>query len=131
MLLASELGVSLAILIQITFGQSAVSSNYYQQISIEVSTWNDITAPHTLAGLEILLITSFHDGFFNENIFNLRSSGMKCAALCAANPQCVAYYYSSECHEANGIGLMGALLNSPTAMTVYMDSSLNAGNIYI
>ena len=54
---------------------------------------------------------------------------MKCAALCAANPQCVAYYYSSECHEANGIGLMGALLNSPTAMTVYMDSSRNPGNI--
>ena len=67
MLLASELGVSLAILIQISFGQSTVSSNYYQQISIEVSTWNDITAPHTLAGLELLLITSFHEAFFNEN----------------------------------------------------------------
>ena len=71
MLLASELGVSLAILIQISFGQSTVSSNYYQQISIEVSTWNDITAPHTLAGLELLLITSFHDALLNENIFSI------------------------------------------------------------
>ena len=71
MLLASELGVSLAILIQICVGQSAVSSNYYHQISIEISTWSDITAPHTLAGLELLLITSFHDALLNKNIFSI------------------------------------------------------------
>ena len=131
MLLASELGVSLAIIIQISVGQSTVSSNYFHQISIEVSTWNDITAPHTLSGLEItkyILLSMIH--FLIKTFFNLRSSGIKCAALCAANPQCVAYYYSSECHEANGIGLMAALLNSPTAMTVYMDSSLNPGKIF-
>ena len=71
MLLVLELGTSLAILIQIAVGQSTVSSNYYQQISIEVSTWNDITAPHTLAGLELLLITSFHDALLNANIFSI------------------------------------------------------------
>ena len=51
MFLTLELGVALAILAQISAGQSMVSSVYYQKISIEASSWSDIRA-HTLKGLE-------------------------------------------------------------------------------
>ena len=48
--------------------------------------------------------------------------------MCTANPNCVAYYYKvSECHEANGMGLIGAPPDLLDAMTVYMDRSLNPG----
>ena len=50
--------------------------------------------------------------------------------MCTANPNCVAYYYKlSECHEANGIGLIGALPDSSTAQTVFIDSSVEPGNL--
>ena len=50
--------------------------------------------------------------------------------MCIANPDCVAYYNNvTECLETDGAGLMGALPSSPNAMTVYIDSSLNPGNV--
>ena len=51
MLLASEIGVTLAILAQLSEGQSIVSTVLYQQISVEANTWTDI-AINTLTGLE-------------------------------------------------------------------------------
>ena len=61
-----ELGAALAILIQTSVGQSTVSSVYYQQMSIEVSTWSDITTAHTLAGSEHI-ITYVINAIFDEN----------------------------------------------------------------
>ena len=59
-----------------------------------------------------------------------RTARFQCAAICTANPDCVAYYYKgSECHEANGIGVIGALPDSSTAMMVYIDSSLDPGKM--
>ena len=58
-----------------------------------------------------------------------RSIRTQCAALCTANPDCVAYYNNvTECLETDGVGLMGALPSSPNAMTVYIDSSQDPGN---
>ena len=51
MLLASEIGVTLAILAQLSEGQSIVSTVLFQQISVEANTWTDI-ATYTLTGLE-------------------------------------------------------------------------------
>ena len=60
---------------------------------------------------------------------NSRSARFQCAAICTRNPTCVAYFYKgSECHEASGIGLIGAMPDSPTALTVYIDRSLDPGN---
>ena len=57
-----------------------------------------------------------------------RTARFQCAAICTANPNCVAYYYvGSECHEANGIGVIGAMPDSLTSMMVYIDSSLDPG----
>ena len=57
-----------------------------------------------------------------------RSARFQCAAICRANTNCVAYYYiGSECHEANGIGVIGAMPDSSTAMMAYIDSSLDPG----
>ena len=60
-----------------------------------------------------------------------RSARFQCAAICTANTDCVAYYYKgSECHElASGIGLIGAMPDSSSAMTVYIDSSLDPSNM--
>ena len=130
MFLALELGVALAILAQLSAGQSMVSSVYYQKISIEASSWSDIRA-HTLKGLE-REITCFLQVIFQKEkkYYYRRSARIQCAAICTANPNCVAYYYkSSECHEANGIGLTGALPDSPTALAVFIDSSLDPGKI--
>ena len=49
MLNTLELGVALAILAQLSAGQSMVTSIYYHKINIEASSWSDIRA-HTLTG---------------------------------------------------------------------------------
>lgn len=49
MALASELGVALAIIVQLRSAQSTISSIYYEKISVESASWTDITA-HTLPG---------------------------------------------------------------------------------
>ena len=62
-----------------------------------------------------------------------RSARFQCAAICSANVNCVAYYYeSSECHESDGIGLIGSSANSQGTRIVYIDHSLEPGscNLY-
>ena len=124
---ALELGVALAILAQLSAGQSMLSSTLYRRITIEASTWSDIRA-HTLTGSK-WPITCFSLHFLKKH-FSHRSARIQCAAICTANPDCVGYYYElAECHEGNGIGLMGALENSPVTKTVYIDSSQQPGNL--
>ena len=65
----------------------------------------------------------------NQTFYH-RSIQTQCAALCTANPDCVAYYNNvTECLVTNGVGLMGALPSSPNALTVYIDRSLDPGNV--
>ena len=69
-----------------------------------------------------------YTSFSNELLSLLRSVRILCAAICTASPNCVAYYNDMlDCHEGNGIGLMGAP-NSSTTKSVYIDSSLQPGN---
>ena len=47
-----------------------------------------------------------------------------------ANPDCVAYFYElSECHESNGLGMIGALPDSLTSRIVYINKSMNPGKL--
>ena len=125
---------SVAIASQLTLlsaGQSIVSNTYYQRIAVEANTWSDIRA-HTLTGY-------VKDGLFRfPSTFNLyqccfgRSARFQCAAICSANVNCVAYYYeSSECHESNGIGVIGASSDSQATRTVYIDDSLEPGSFLL
>ena len=44
----------------------------------------------------------------------------------------MAYYYElSECHEADGKGMMGALPDSSATRTVYIDKSLDPGKLLL
>ena len=70
---ALELGVALAILAQLSAGQSMLSSTLYRRITIEASTWSDIRA-HTLTGSK-RLITCFSPDFLNKNVFIIDLQG--------------------------------------------------------
>ena len=51
--------------------------------------------------------------------------------MCTANANCAAYYFEvSECHQADGTGLIPANPASSTAMTVYIDSTLCLWNTW-
>ena len=58
-----------------------------------------------------------------------RSKVIYCGSLCTANANCEAYYHeSSNCYEATASGLIGTVSDSPDAMAVFMDSSINRGD---
>ena len=59
------------------------------------------------------------------------SGRIQCASMCTANANCAAYYFEvSECHQADGTGLIGANTASSTAMTVFIDSTLCMWNTW-
>ena len=59
----------------------------------------------------------------------LRSNDILCSSICKSNNDCEAYYFeTSQCHEANGSGLVGSLPQLPTSKEVYIDQDLYLNN---